>query len=692
MPLTGGFMQKYYAVLFLTTTLFLQSFADRSVLVFSRDEGFTEGNISKPRIYIKNTGNDTLTSLHYYYYFTIEYGRQPVFDDYYSPGVNITLEHLHDSLYRVKYDFSGSIFPGNMYPSEVENVIGLHYPDWSPWNKDNDYSKSFGTYVTFLNALVPVYDENDSLLFGIEPSDTSGGVTPPEPGDTLVVVPAGSFPMGYYAVFGLESVNIRDRDTLKNGKVGSNTYIEIGCDALVKGDVVAGGNLFLRERANVDGSVQIAGIISRQNGTNVTGGETDSIVYEPVILPVVSVTPGTINKIIPVNQSQIINPGAYDTLIAYAGATVTLKPGTYSFRRFKLEPNVHLVAELNGGAPIIVNVLTEFRFADRCSTSFPVGKEYPMALQFYTAQNTQVFIGNQVLFKGIICAPNAEIAVNSNTRVFGCVYGKRVVMEPGVKVCKPPVLADLYHSEINFARAFDPLNVFYTTIISPDVTTLYVLPVAEDAGITVTVNGNTPSTPVTLSGIINDITILLTDAGGCSSSRYLLRVQRSPNYMIYVNDNSPCTPGSEDGETWSTAWKDLQDGLDNAALTGREIWVAEGTYKPMERIDPVDSRSATFTVRAGTEIKGGYFGTETADPHQGNVYNTILSGDLAGNDLGISNWPPLTSDLPYLNENAYHVLTITGNNHAKGIRLHGLIIQNGYANNQGACQWSRYLQ
>ncbi|NLD94423.1 MAG: hypothetical protein GX639_17340, partial [Fibrobacter sp.] len=678
-------MRKHCTILVLIMAIILQSFADRSVQVFSRDEGFAEGNISKPRIYIKNTGDDTLTFLRYYYYFTTEESKQPVFDDYYSPDVNIAIEHLHDSLYRVKYEFDGNIFPGAMYPSEVENVIGLHYPNWSPWNKENDYSKSFGTYINILNENIPVYDENETLLFGIEPPDTGNGGTPPPPpppgNDTLVVLPASTFPMGYYAVYGVESVNIADSVTIKNGKIGSNTYIEVGCDALLQGDIVAGGNLFLRERASVKGSVQIAGIVSRQNGTSVSGSETDSMHYEPVQLPVVSVTPGVVNKIIPVNQSETIYPGAYDTLIAYAGATVTLRPGTYSFSRFMLEPDVHLVAELNGGTPIIVNIQNMFRIADRCTVDLPIGKEYPLSLQFYTAQTEQVFIGNKVVFKGVVCAPEAEISVNSRTKVFGGVYGKKVLIQPNVTLCKPPVLADLYHSEITFAPSFDPLNTFYTSIISQDAATLNVLPTAEDTGITVTVNGNNPAIPVTLSGSSTDITILLTDTDGCSSTRYLLRVQRSPNYMIYVNDDSPCTPGTEDGETWATAWKDLQDALDNAAITGREIWVAEGMYNPTKRIESTDVRSATFLINPGIEIKGGFNGTEPDGVPVGSPYNTLISGDISGNDGSIGVWPPTISDGIYLSDNVYHVVTTNGN--SKSIHLYRLVIQGGVANGKG---------
>jgi hypothetical protein len=248
------------------------------------------------------------------------------------------------------------------------------------------------------------------------------------------------------------------------------------------------------------------------------------------------------------------------------------------------------------------------------------------------------------------------------------------------------VLADLYHSEITFAPSFDPLNMFYKTIISPDVTTLNVLPAAEDTDITVTVNGNSPATPVNLNGASNDITILLTDASGCSATRYLLRVQRSPNYMIYVNDNSPCSPGAEDGETWSTAWKDLQDALDNAALTGREIWVAEGTYKPIARTDAADPRSATFMVRSGVEIIGSFYGNETEKVPTGSPYSTVLTGDLRGNDDSITVFPPVASVKRFLNDNSYHVVTLSGTG-KRSIKLMGFTMMRGAAT--GSDQRSR---
>lgn len=62
-----------------------------------------------------------------------------------------------------------------------------------------------------------------------------------------------------------------------------------------------------------------------------------------------------------------------------------------------------------------------------------------------------------------------------------------------------------------------------------------------------------------------------------------------------------------------------------------EIHVAQGTYKPAS---PGGDRNATFQLVAGVNLKGGYAGFGESDPDARNIrtYETILSGDLNGND------------------------------------------------------------
>ena len=63
---------------------------------------------------------------------------------------------------------------------------------------------------------------------------------------------------------------------------------------------------------------------------------------------------------------------------------------------------------------------------------------------------------------------------------------------------------------------------------------------------------------------------------------------------IYVDANA--APGGN-GSTWGTAYKYLQDALYKPPISGDEIWVAAGTYKPDQdegsNVTPGD-RNATF--------------------------------------------------------------------------------------------------
>ncbi|UCF42370.1 MAG: right-handed parallel beta-helix repeat-containing protein [Planctomycetota bacterium] len=105
--------------------------------------------------------------------------------------------------------------------------------------------------------------------------------------------------------------------------------------------------------------------------------------------------------------------------------------------------------------------------------------------------------------------------------------------------------------------------------------------------------------------------------------------------MIYVDADAD---GANDGSSWGNAYNYLQDGLAEANSLGvpAEIWVAASIYTPdSNSADPDGSgdRTATFQLINGVAIYGGFAGGggiwEDRDP---NLYETILSGDLYGND------------------------------------------------------------
>ncbi len=80
-----------------------------------------------------------------------------------------------------------------------------------------------------------------------------------------------------------------------------------------------------------------------------------------------------------------------------------------------------------------------------------------------------------------------------------------------------------------------------------------------------------------------------------------------PYAHIYVDANAS---GDFTGSSWANAVSDLQFGLAlAAACPGKEVWVADGTYKP-DGASP-DDRALSFNVLPGLQVYGGFAGGET---------------------------------------------------------------------------------
>lgn len=121
---------------------------------------------------------------------------------------------------------------------------------------------------------------------------------------------------------------------------------------------------------------------------------------------------------------------------------------------------------------------------------------------------------------------------------------------------------------------------------------------------------------------------------------------------IYVDSGAPF---GGDGLGWVTAYTYLQDALWCAYSDPnvREIWVAAGTYHPDEdegsNVDSGDRTESFVIVWTGGALYGGFpSGGGTWGDRDPNVYESILDGDLNGND---------GEDFANNGENSYHVVT-----------------------------------
>jgi T5SS/PEP-CTERM-associated repeat protein len=142
--------------------------------------------------------------------------------------------------------------------------------------------------------------------------------------------------------------------------------------------------------------------------------------------------------------------------------------------------------------------------------------------------------------------------------------------------------------------------------------------------------------------------------------------------IIYVR--SSAAPGG-DGNNWGTAYSDIQSALTRAssinpsAQAPVQIWVAQGIYKPSQQTT-TDPRSRTFALRSNVQLLGGFAGTEATSSQRTGGYESILSGDHAGDDTASFNDGNR-------GDNSIHVLIADGV--SETAVLDGFTITGGYA-------------
>jgi predicted outer membrane repeat protein len=127
--------------------------------------------------------------------------------------------------------------------------------------------------------------------------------------------------------------------------------------------------------------------------------------------------------------------------------------------------------------------------------------------------------------------------------------------------------------------------------------------------------------------------------------------------VIYVNG---ARPAGGDGTSWSAAYRYLQDALAQT-VAGDEVWVAGGTYYPDDGgIVTKGDRTASFTLKEGVKLYGGFAGNESGvTQRNSSLHTTELSGEIYSEQIYWS----------------LNVVTLSGN-----ATLDGLTVTKGNAN------------
>jgi len=106
---------------------------------------------------------------------------------------------------------------------------------------------------------------------------------------------------------------------------------------------------------------------------------------------------------------------------------------------------------------------------------------------------------------------------------------------------------------------------------------------------------------------------------------FLMLAVSTASAQVFVRSNAA---GANDGSSWANAYTDLQTALANTSAG--EIWVARGTYRPVNCSPCSEAAKETaFRLPPGVQLYGGFNGTESELTQRDWTANaTILSGDI----------------------------------------------------------------
>lgn len=120
-----------------------------------------------------------------------------------------------------------------------------------------------------------------------------------------------------------------------------------------------------------------------------------------------------------------LNPGNFGNMTIRARSRVTFVAGTYDFASLNIEPDVQIT--ITGGG-VNVNVQGTVQIGDRSHVTASGG----MLLLY--SNGSQLVIGTDVQFDGVIAAPNAAVTVSSRTNINGCLGGSSVFLDTDIKL------------------------------------------------------------------------------------------------------------------------------------------------------------------------------------------------------------------------------------------------------------------
>lgn len=505
--------------------------------------------------------------------------------------------------------------------------------------------------------------------------------------DDLTDISITPITISHFVLYSHNDLNISSMTTVE-GVIGANANVQISDIDVSNWKTTINGDIWVNGSVITNSEAELNGAIYAPNGTklgwNAThNGEVHNDIPVPFFtIPIKTVPVSSEDVLVPWNGEQLLSPGTYGNISMSDGSSMVLTAGIYNMNSLSLNSNsIKIYIDILPGETVELNVKENINLGSAAEFVF-MNKFSPASLKIHTNQFNEFILPNQGKINGTITAPNTTVRINSGAVVYGAIYANKIDVGDNVTIIRPPFLTDIWHSEWAYAPPFDINQMNYSATLPVNTNSVELDYQVLYPNLTVQINGESGLSSVDISSEDEQVLFTVTDQSGISSD-YTLDLITSSNSVIYV-DETPSGSGNN-GTSWSSAYTDLQDAIEDAKVSGKEIWVAEGTYIPSYQIDPVDTRSKTFLLYQGIEILGGFKGIETVRNPKGSPYKTILSGDIEKNDIANAFAVIPFTDSAYVSvdDNAYHVVTINGINRAKSTRLKGVTISAGVADGAG---------
>jgi len=417
---------------------------------------------------------------------------------------------------------------------------------------------------------VPAYQYTTVFFDNIILSDIE--TTVPNSQETTPV-PTNTIAFNDYLI-SADTVMISDQTKMLGGDIYGNV-LEIGADTKIYGNVAANTKCFLRERANISGTMSFPTSCTKQNGIVIGKEIKEKTSYSHTTISNLSV--GSQNKSIAIGADEQLSSGTYGNLRVDASSTVRLKTGSYTFSNIHTEPDVKWIFDLSDG-PVKIYVLNGIRFADRNVFSIIGGN--PSEIEWIVAGGS-IDIGTDGKFFGHFIVPNSRVRLAPRSHLVGGVEARYFQMEPQSTVSMEPRAEEISHSEYNFGPFYNK-NIFrYRSALPVSASSLEMYVYAQ--GLDIKVDGN-DSRNVKLENTSQVVSVKITRPfiadfpSEAFASMYNFTFGKTSNNRIYWNPSSPCISKCL-GNSPETAIRSFADALKEAQKDGLEIKMTGGTYE-----------------------------------------------------------------------------------------------------------------